>query len=124
MASNEYKSLSLMPCNINLTHMVAELTAGGYNYTDILLAVQEASECRQTSGKIDVESAIWTNFPEYMEPNRLLQLYVPPNLMILGTFGNVLSFVIMSKNMFKVSTYCYLALLAIMDTFVLYIGLL
>ncbi|XP_052223909.1 growth hormone secretagogue receptor type 1-like [Dreissena polymorpha] len=104
--------------------MVTELTAAGYDYTDILLAVQQAPECRQTSDKVDIGSEIWANFPEYMEPNRLLQLYVPPILLILGTFGNVLSFVIMSRNMFKVSTYCYLALLAIMDTFVLYIGLL
>lgn len=59
-----------------------------------------------------------------MEPNRFLAMYVPPILLALGTFGNLLSFIIMAKNMLKVSTYSYLAVLAVMDIMVLYIGLL
>ena len=46
-------------------------------------------------------------------------------LLIVGTFGNVLSFVIFSKGILrKSSTFRYLALLSLMDLLVLYSGLL
>ncbi|KAH3793982.1 hypothetical protein DPMN_147510 [Dreissena polymorpha] len=124
MASIEYQAPSLESCNLNLFHMVAELTAGGYDYADIILAMKVSPGCKQTNENVDLSGEILGNFSEYMEPDRYLQLYVPPILLVLGTCGNFLSFVIMSRNMFKISTYSYLALLAIMDTFVLCIGLL
>lgn len=52
-------------------------------------------------------------------------LYLPPLILLLGTLGNVLSFVILRhRAMNLVSTYFYLAILAIADILVLYIGLL
>ena len=60
----------------------------------------------------------------YLAANKFLLMHVPPVLLLLGTFGNIFSFIILAKNMFKVSTYSYLAVLAIMDMLVLYIGLL
>ncbi|KAH3793947.1 hypothetical protein DPMN_147475 [Dreissena polymorpha] len=124
MASHENQAPSLVQCNLNLSHMVAELTAGGFDYADIIMALKESPGCKQTNENVDLRGDILGNFSEYMESDRNLQLYVPPILLVLGTVGNFLSFVIMSRNMFKISTYSYLALLAIMDSFVLYIGLL
>ena len=62
-------------------------------------------------------------FPEY-SLHKYLLFYVPPVLLIFGTFGNVVSFFILMKNVKKASTYSYLSALAVMDLFVLYIGLL
>ncbi|KAK7114515.1 hypothetical protein V1264_000569 [Littorina saxatilis] len=63
-------------------------------------------------------------FPEYRALKNLM-LYVPPVLIVLGTFGNVFSFIIMRRRaMLKVSSYHYLASLAVADSLVLYIGLL
>ena len=84
----------------------------------------EPHGCRCSGTQKELAREVWDDFPEYMAPNRYLQLYVPPVLLVLGTVGNLLSFVIMSRNMFKASTYSYLAALAIMDILVLYIGLL
>ena len=54
-----------------------------------------------------------------------LQTYVPPFLLCIGTVGNVLSFcVLMRRSMRVTSTYNYLAVLALVDTLVLYVGLL
>ncbi len=54
-----------------------------------------------------------------------LLLYAPPILLILGTIGNALSVVILTrKSMRRQSTYFYLTVLAVADTVVLYIGLL
>lgn len=63
-------------------------------------------------------------YPEY-RLERALMLYVPPIFLILGTVGNLLSFIIlMRRSMRRYSTYLYLATLSITDTLVLYIGLL
>ena len=57
--------------------------------------------------------------------SKFLLLYVPPILIIIGTFGNMFAFLILRRrSMIKVSTYFYLACLAIADLFVLYVGLL
>ena len=57
--------------------------------------------------------------------NKIILLYVPPILVILGTFGNIFSFIILKrKPMLKFSTYFYLMVLAVADTLVLYVGLL
>ncbi|KAK2191341.1 hypothetical protein NP493_53g00000 [Ridgeia piscesae] len=57
--------------------------------------------------------------------HKALLLYVPPILILLGTFGNIFSFIILKrKAMLKFSTYFYLMILALADTLVLYVGLL
>ncbi|KAK0046389.1 FMRFamide receptor, partial [Biomphalaria pfeifferi] len=73
---------------------------------------------------------MFTTKPSTTEPGNpifgaLLYLYVSPVLLILGTLGNLFSFIILRrKQMLKVSSYLYLATLAIVDTVVLYCGLL
>nr|AKQ63062.1 orphan G-protein coupled receptor 57 [Platynereis dumerilii] len=63
-------------------------------------------------------------YTEYRILKHLL-LIVPPILLVLGTFGNIFSFIIlMRRSMRKFSTYIYLAMLSLTDTLVLYIGLL
>ena len=50
-------------------------------------------------------------------------LYVPPILMIFGTIGNLLAFAVLTRRaMRRNCSYVYLAVLAIADTLVLYIG--
>ncbi|XP_069114762.1 probable G-protein coupled receptor 139 [Argopecten irradians] len=56
--------------------------------------------------------------------HKVLLLYVPPIMVLVGTIGNILSFTVFRTNTGKVSTYTYLSALAIMDLLVLYIGLL
>ena len=57
--------------------------------------------------------------------NKWILIIVPPILVVLGTFGNIFSFIILKrKPMLKFSTYFYLMVLAVADTLVLYIGLL
>ena len=63
-------------------------------------------------------------YPEY-RLNKTLLYYVPPVLLFLGTFGNLLSFIIlMNRTMRKFSAYIYLAVLSLTDILVLYVGLL
>lgn len=66
---------------------------------------------------------ILMEFGEY-RVSKWIGTYVPPILLIIGTFGNILSFLILRKSMMRVSTYFYLAVLALADLLVLYIGLL
>jgi hypothetical protein len=53
-----------------------------------------------------------------------LLLYIPPLLLVLGTIGNILAFIVLVKNARKVSTYHYLYVLAVMDLLLLMTGLL
>ncbi|GFR73061.1 FMRFamide receptor-like, partial [Elysia marginata] len=63
-------------------------------------------------------------FPEYRLKKQLV-LYFSPVLLLLGTLGNLFSFIVLRrKPLVKVSSYIYLASLALIDTVVLYIGLL
>ena len=56
--------------------------------------------------------------------HKAILLYLPPLLVIIGTFGNIFSFIILRRRvMSKLSTYIYLAVLSLADTFVLYVGL-
>ena len=52
-----------------------------------------------------------------------LWLYVPPIILIIGTIGNILSFIILTRKRMTGSTYSYLAVLAIADTIYLYSAL-
>jgi hypothetical protein len=57
--------------------------------------------------------------------HKILLLYIPPLLLIIGTIGNVLSFcVLVRKAMRRTSTYNYLAVLSFTDMLMLYVGLL
>ena len=57
--------------------------------------------------------------------HKMLLLYVPPVLLVLGTLGNVFSFIILTRRQMRsVSSYIYLAVLSITDTLVLHVGLL
>ncbi|XP_069114695.1 probable G-protein coupled receptor B0563.6 [Argopecten irradians] len=56
--------------------------------------------------------------------NKTLLLYIPPILLLVGTVGNLFSFFVLRQSMTRVSTYFYLAVLALTDLLVLYIGLL
>ncbi|KAL3859752.1 hypothetical protein ACJMK2_009950 [Sinanodonta woodiana] len=54
-----------------------------------------------------------------------LSMYAPPVLLLVGMFGNVMSFLILrNKTMARISTNLFLAALAVADTIVLMIGLL
>ena len=64
------------------------------------------------------------NFTEYRLSKDIL-IYIPPVLLLVGTIGNILSFVIlMTRSMRTFSTYLYLAVLSLTDILVLYAGLL
>lgn len=57
--------------------------------------------------------------------HKALSLYLPPFFLILGTFGNVFSFLILrNKTMTRQSTNLFLAALALADSIVLLVGLL
>ncbi|XP_064641502.1 FMRFamide receptor-like [Lineus longissimus] len=63
------------------------------------------------------------NITEYWL-SKHLRLIVPPILIVIGTIGNILSCIILlRRQMARISTYVYLGALAIVDTFVLYMGL-
>ncbi|XP_060598815.1 growth hormone secretagogue receptor type 1-like [Ruditapes philippinarum] len=112
-------------CTINVTSLMLQLgnisALAESQQTELFSQVKQA--CNPENHN-QWKSDLYKDFPEYMVPNRFLSLYVPPVLLALGTFGNLLSFIIMAKSMLKVSTYSYLAVLAIMDILVLYVGLL
>ncbi|ELT94867.1 hypothetical protein CAPTEDRAFT_205369 [Capitella teleta] len=57
--------------------------------------------------------------------HKYLMTYAPPVLLLIGTMGNILSIVILTRqSLRKYATYMYLAVLAVADTLVLYLGLL
>ena len=57
--------------------------------------------------------------------HKQLYVYLSPIIIIVGVVGNSLSFVVLVQKPFRrVSTYCYLIVLAVADTVVLTAGLL
>jgi len=57
--------------------------------------------------------------------HKQLYVYVSPVIVVVGVVGNLLSFVVLVHKSFRrVSTYCYLIVLAVADTVVLTAGLL
>ena len=108
-------------CNLNFTEIESQLP---YLPEDDRNTLHEyLSYCRSID-TLAWYASLWANYPQYMYPDRMLRVYVSPVLLVLGTFGNIFSFIILARNMLKVSTYSYLAVLAIMDVLVLYVGLL
>ncbi|XP_013403369.1 FMRFamide receptor-like [Lingula anatina] len=60
----------------------------------------------------------------YEKIQKSLLLYIPIILVVIGTFGNIFSFIVLrQKAMMTLSTYFYLAALSLADTVVLYFGL-
>lgn len=73
------------------------------------------------------ESRVQVKLMEHVEYrlHKSFLLYVPPAIYLVGIVGNLLSFTVLArKRMRRVSTYTYLAVLSVADTFVLTIGLL
>jgi len=57
--------------------------------------------------------------------HKQLYVYVSPIIVVVGVVGNLLSFVVLvQRPLRRVSTYCYLIVLAVADTLVLTAGLL
>ncbi|KAK7114892.1 pyrokinin-1 receptor-like [Littorina saxatilis] len=87
-----------------------------------------SDDLRQLVGRALVPEQVFSEaermkYSEY-RAHKLLRLYVPPILLLLGTFGNIFSFLILRhKAMARQSTHHFLAALAVMDSLVLYIGL-
>ncbi|KAH3772461.1 probable G-protein coupled receptor 139 [Dreissena polymorpha] len=70
-----------------------------------------------------VQEADVMNVFEY-RVHKAISLYVPPFLLLMGTFGNVIAFIILrNKAMSRQSTNLYLAALALADSLVLFVGL-
>lgn len=61
---------------------------------------------------------------ESFRVKKFISVYISPVILIVGTTGNIISFFILRRNMFRISTYFYLAILAIADLVVLQFGLL
>ena len=56
---------------------------------------------------------------------KLLYVYASPIIVVVGLIGNITSLMVLSsRSMRRVSTYCYLAVLAAADSLVLGVGLL
>ena len=63
----------------------------------------------------------WQQSSEY-KIQQILQLYIPPILIIFGSIGNVLAFVTLTRKHMKHSSVCYyMAMFAITNTIILYI---
>jgi len=57
--------------------------------------------------------------------HKLLYVYLSPVIVVVGIVGNALSFIVLlQRPLRRVSTYCYLIVLAVADTLVLTVGLL
>ena len=84
-----------------------------------------SSEETQPNSTMVVKSyeVILMNYEEY-RAHKIIALYIPPIILIIGTIGNIVSFIILRKSMVRISTYFYLATLAIADVIVLQFGLL
>ncbi|XP_041376735.1 FMRFamide receptor-like [Gigantopelta aegis] len=79
---------------------------------------------RQHTMRVENYEQPYMQYAEF-RMSKFLLLYVPPILIIIGTFGNMFAFLVLRRrSMIKVSTYFYLACLAVADLFVLYVGLL
>lgn len=66
---------------------------------------------------------ILMDYKEY-RINKCLLLYMPPIILVIGIFGNIFAFIILRQSMSRISTYFYLAILALADLIVLIFGLL
>ena len=89
----------------NYTSMVSNKTSGILNDTD-----HHTTDDPLTTTQIPVSD-------NNREVARLIQVIMRPMLVVLGTYGNAVSFYIMRRgSLKKVSTCFYMAILAIADT--------
>ncbi|XP_059164852.1 probable G-protein coupled receptor 139 [Physella acuta] len=103
----------LMMLNLSDHHELSFVLRHKYNLTDDLI-----------SAVLNRSTPIFKVMPEF-KVAKVLLLYVPPVLLVMGTMGNLLSFLILRhKSMNQQSIYVYLSTLAIFDSLVLYFGLL
>ena len=112
-------TLTDITCGANVTEILnyASFEDGGEHFIEqykLLCGVQKPENTSWLE-------TLWLDYPEYMYPSQFLRLYVPPCLLIIGTLGNILSFLILIRK--RASTYLYLAVLAVLDILVLYVGL-
>lgn len=68
------------------------------------------------------EKHLIVHYPYYVH-KKLLQV-VPPILIIIGTTGNVFSFLVLMRYASRIPMYSYLCVLSILDLLILYVGLL
>ncbi|ELT88866.1 hypothetical protein CAPTEDRAFT_190678 [Capitella teleta] len=97
----------------------------GIEHEDDLMCFIQSAEC---AGNNPILNKGYEEEMMQFEAFRLhknLLLFIPPIMLIIGTIGNVLNFIILTrKSMRRLSTYTYLAVLSMTDILVLYIGLL
>ena len=91
----------------NNTSNVSELYGNGTNFT----VTEEPVTIDQAKlAEIARQIQLW-------EISRLMQVYGRPPIIILGTLGNVLAFIVMQRGLMRhVSTCFYMAILALADT--------
>jgi len=100
--------------------------------TDWWFDTRLARRKRQSSGNRQTDREMYVKPYERplmdIEAYRLhkqLYVYVSPIIIIVGVVGNLLSFIVLVQRPFRrISTYCYLIVLAVADTVVLTAGLL
>lgn len=68
------------------------------------------------------ERELIKHYPYYIH-KKLLQI-VPPILIIIGTTGNILLFLVLKRHTSRIPLYTYLCVLSILDLLILYVGLL
>ncbi|XP_076449107.1 uncharacterized protein LOC143285598 [Babylonia areolata] len=119
---------SLLPQGLNMSSLMAlihNLTPEAQQALFTKLGWTSGHRLRQLveEGALSPVHDDWTLYPEY-RARKLLRLYVPPILLVLGTFGNICSFIILRhKAMARQSTHHFLAALAVLDSCVLLVGL-
>ena len=78
----------------------------------------------QMNSEVTGPETMLMQYSEY-RVHKVISLYVPPILLIMGTFGNIFSFLILrNKTMTRQSTNSFLSTLALADSVVLFVGLL
>ena len=117
MKSND--SLTDILCSANRTDVLQFISFG--NDSDFFLEQYNSLCGIQKPENTSWLDKVWLDHPGYMYPSKLLRAYVPPMLLIIGTLGNILSFLVLIRK--RKSTYLYLAVLAVFDLLVLYVGL-
>ncbi|XP_071105022.1 probable G-protein coupled receptor 139 [Haliotis cracherodii] len=110
MAGNSTQEMTTIMFDVDMTENGTNSTLNG---TD--------GGIRPPMPSFDLET-ILNSYVEYRW-SRYLGIYCYPILVVLGTIGNVLSFIVMTrKTMLRSSTCYYMAVLAVADTMVLYFG--
>ncbi|WAR11491.1 GHSR-like protein [Mya arenaria] len=117
LTSTLYQILMALQMDPNMTSEILALTP------EDQLHFIESLNLNSDVQSVDLEDQRML-IPEY-RINKAIGLYLPPFLLLMGTFGNVMTFLILrNKAMTRQSTNLFLAALAIADSIVLFVGLL